>query len=408
MQPRKGPSSEAPPGEASVGPLLGYGRQCLDADDRAAVAAVLEADCLTQGPAVERFERALCEATGADHAVCVSSGTAALHLAYLALGVGPQSAVWTTANTFLATATAAVHLGARVSLCDVERATGNLDLERLERRLEREGPPQVVSAVHFAGLPCDMQRLLDLKRRFGFLLLEDAAHALGARYRVDERWWAVGAHPEVDATCLSFHPVKTITCGEGGAILTGDGARAARLRRLRSHGVARDYGSSVPFAPMLEPGFNYRLSDLHAALGASQTTKLGRFVERRRELARRYRRRLGAWELLAPDDEAREHAWHLFVVLAPAAEREPLMAFLRERGIGTQLHYAPLGWHPWFRSHLAGRSAENHVPLAEEHGRRALSLPLHPGLADEDVERVCDALEAWCERWPAGIRSASA
>jgi len=276
---------------------------------------------------------------------------------------------------------------------DVEPRTANLDLDALERRMAREGPPHLLVAVHFAGLPVDMDRLIALKRRFGFVLVEDAAHALGARYRIDGRWWAPGAHPEVEAACLSFHPVKSITSGEGGAVLVNDSSVAARIRRLRSHGVARDYADVVPFAPMIELGFNYRLSDLHAALGASQLGKLARFVARRREIAERYTAALEGYGLPYPGDAGREHAWHLFVIRTEAAEREPLDAHLRGLGIHPQLHYAPLIWHPWFRSRIDAR-----VPVAEDHARRSLSIPLHPGLGDEDVERVVDALLAWRHR----------
>ena len=374
-------------------PFLGYGRQCIDEDDERAVLAVLRGDYLTQGPAVEAFEDALCRATGAPRAVAVSSGTAALQLAYRILGVERGSVVWVPANTFLASATTALHAGARVELLDVDHETGNLDVGELERRLE-EGPvPDVVCVVHFAGLACDMQRLIDLKRRHGFAILEDAAHALGASYLVDGRAFGPGSHPAIDAACLSFHPVKTITTGEGGAVLVPDSSSAARLRRLRSHGVARDYSTDVPFAPMLELGWNARLSDLHAALGASQLTKLEAFVERRNALAERYAHGLAGLadvQLPSTAPAGERHAWHLFVLRVQEHERGPLVAYLRERGIGTQLHYAPLSWHPWFRTHLQAR-----VPAAEAHARRALSLPLHPGLRDVDVDRVVEALASW-------------
>jgi len=393
----------APPEPAAVaGPALGYGRQSIDDDDVAAVVRALRSDHLTQGPEVERFEEALCAATGAVHAVAVSNGTAALHLANLALGVRPGARALTSPNTFLASATASAMCGAEVGFVDVQRSTGNLDPELLARAIERDGVPRVVTAVHFAGRPCDMERLIALKRRHGFLLVEDAAHALGAGYRVDGRAWRVGEHPALDATCLSFHPVKHVTTGEGGAVLCSDPRLAERLRRLRSHGVDRSCGlrpfdargaDGPPpwFGPMTELGWNYRLSDLQAALGRSQLQKLARFTERRRALAELYRARLeGAVELLDPGDESHRHAWHLFCVRVPADLRDALMTRLARAGIGTQLHYYPVAFQPWFR----GRGPLPELPEAERHARRSLSLPLHPGLRDEDVERVAGALLA--------------
>jgi dTDP-4-amino-4,6-dideoxygalactose transaminase len=263
----------------------------------------------------------------------------------------------------------------------------------------------VVTAVHFAGLPCDMEWLITLKRRYDFVLVEDAAHALGARYRVEGRWYHVGEHPEVDATTLSFHPVKHVTTAEGGAILTHDVALAARLRRLRSHGCDPEStelpfdgpGAHKPawFSPMLELGFNYRLSDVQAALGASQLEKLTDFLAARREVALRYLAELGDWGLPYPGGVDgggdREHAWHLFVIRCDADERDELMLALRQRGIRTQVHYYPVPLQPWFRGRGDGRA----FPQAVQHARTCLSLPIFPSLADADQERVIEALAAW-------------
>jgi dTDP-4-amino-4,6-dideoxygalactose transaminase len=268
----------------------------------------------------------------------------------------------------------------------------------------------VVTAVHFAGLPCDMEWLIALKRRFDFLLVEDAAHALGARYRVEGQWYRVGEHPEVDATVLSFHPVKHITTCEGGAVLLHDGELAARLRRLRSHGVDQDGvlalppysraspgecaldGKHAPFQPMLELGFNYRLSDVQAALGSSQLRKLPDFLEARREIAQRYIALLRGFDLPHPGGlEPPEHAWHLFVIRTEECERDELMRYLRQGGIQTQVHYYPVPLQPWFR----GRGGQERFPQAEQHARRSLSLPIYPALSEEDQERVVQALFAW-------------
>ncbi len=359
--------------------LLGYGRQAIDEDDVAAVVAALRSDFLTQGPRVGAFEEALCAATGAPHAVCVSNASAGLHVAHLALGLGSGARVLTSANTFLASATAAVHCGAEVGFVDVEPETANMDLDELAERLAAGERADAVVAVHFAGMPLDVERLLALKREYGFLLIEDAAHALGARYRVGDRWYRVGEHPEMDACVLSFHPVKHVTSAEGGAVLTHDAELAARVRRLACHGVDPESGA------MLDLGFNLRLSDVHAALGASQLAKLPAFLARRRALAARYAEELVGVELPPGDPE---HAWHLYVIRS--AERDALRASLRERGVGTQVHYRPVPRQPWFRGRVEGA-----WPRAEAHARTCLSIPLYPALSDDEQTRVIEAFRAW-------------
>lgn len=377
---------------------IGYGRQFVDQDDIDAVVDVLRGDRLTQGPIVPRFEERIARWTGAPHAVAVCNGSAALHLAYLALDVGEGSRVVTSANTFLATATAALLSGADVEFVDIDPRSANIDLDALEGLLQSGNPPDVVSVVHFAGLPCDMERLIELKRRHGFKLVEDAAHALGATYRVEGRSWRVGEHPEVDATILSFHAVKHITTGEGGAVLVSDERVASRLRRLREHGRETQFlrGHAPPWnAPMVELGLNARLSDIHAALGLSQFEKLTDFLDARREIARRYIGELPDFELLDPGDASvRQHAWHLFVVRTHEDERDELMLFLRERGIHTQVHYFPVPFQPWFQDRLEGRS----FPHAARHARRSLSLPIYPALTEREQARVIGALHDWSRR----------
>jgi dTDP-4-amino-4,6-dideoxygalactose transaminase len=251
-----------------------------------------------------------------------------------------------------------------------------------------------------------MQRILELKRRHGFRLIEDAAHAIGARYQVDGRWWRVGEHPEVDATCLSFHPVKHVTTGEGGAVLCSDRRLASRLARLRSHGVDRGLGL-VPFepaqdaaaageappwfGPMVELGLNSRLSELHAALGRSQLAKLPSFLAARREIARRYHEELACChgvELLRAGGACAEHAWHLCVMRVAPERRDELMRHLHEEEISTQLHFYPVPLQPWYRE----ADAERRFPRAIAHARSALSLPIYPTLSADDQERVIEAL----------------
>ena len=381
---------------------IGYGRQTIDELDVEAVVAVLRGDWLTQGPNVRAFEAALESATQAKHAVAVSSGTAALHLALLALAIGPGDLVVTTANTFLASATAALMCGAEVEFSDVEKLSGNLDPVALERRLASGPPVAAVVAVFFAGAACDMGRILKLKQRYGFRLVIDACHALGGTADIDGRCYELGELPGVDAVTLSFHPVKHITTGEGGALLFDNEEAAARARRLREHGLQRGgqrrpFGDSTEappwFAYVEELGFNYRLSDLQAALGVSQLARLSEFVEARRRIARRYDAELVGCRkpALTPG-----HAWHLYVVHVEQNQRDQLMKWLSEGGIGTQLHYYPVPLQPLF----ADRESASADPLrdfanAVEHARTAISLPIYPSLSDDDVERVIAAFKAW-------------
>jgi dTDP-4-amino-4,6-dideoxygalactose transaminase len=316
--------------------------------------------------------------------------------------------VLTSANVPLAVASAAQLCGGGVEFLDVDAHTGNLDVRRLEERLEHGPPPYVVTASHFAGLPCDMEWLLALKRRHDFLLVEEASHALGARYRVDGRWYHVGEHPEIDATVLAFGTAEHLTTGEGGALLVHDAALAARLRRVRAGGTDPETGlqpfDGAPahekhrpawFQPMTELGFHCRMSDMQAALGASQLKKLPDFLAARREIALRYLAELRVFGLPHPgglgESADREHAWSLFVIRGAPDERDELLAFLRQRGVQAEVHHYPLPLEPWFRS----RARENPCPNAIAHARSALSLPLYPSLSDEDQGRVIAALAEW-------------
>ncbi|GAB4257785.1 MAG: UDP-4-amino-4,6-dideoxy-N-acetyl-beta-L-altrosami ne transaminase [Deferrisomatales bacterium] len=376
---------------------LPYGRQCLDAADEAAVLRALRSAWLTQGPGVEAFEEALAEAVGARHAVAVSSGTAALHLLYLALGVGPGDTVCTSPVTFLATANAALYCGARPAFADVDPETACLDPEALEARLEAGLRPKVVAAVHYAGLPCDLARLGALAERFGFVLVEDACHALGARYRLDDAWGPVGDGRASRAAVFSFHPLKAVTTGEGGAVVTNDPELAERVRRLRAHGAVRGGDPERPWRyEMRELGFNYRITDLQCALGRSQLDKLASFVERRARLARLYRRALAdleARDLLALPVEppGRASAWHLFAVRLPR-DRDRMHRELAARGIGTQVHYTPVHLQPYYRERFGTGAGD--CPAAERYAARTLSLPLFPAMGDRDVGRVVEALRA--------------
>ena len=407
-----GPDSAPPP--LSLAPFLPYGRQDIDQSDIDAVTAVLRGDWLTQGPAVEAFERALCERTGAAHAVSCANGTAALHLATLALGLGPGDAVVVPAVTFLATANAARYVGAEVAFADVDPDTGLMGPEQAEAAIERAARAgwrvRALAPVHFAGQTADMAGLAALAARHGLAVVEDACHAIGSvDVTPDGRSLPVGSNGFGTLTAFSFHPVKTIAAGEGGAVTTNDPVLAARLRRFRNHGMERDPASfkdrEAAFAAdgtpnpwyyeMAEPGFNYRLTDIHSALVLSQLARLDAFVERRRHLMDLYAERLAPLApLLLPAARAPwcRPAWHLCAVridfAAAGRTRAQVMAGLRERGIGTQVHYIPVHRQPYWRD----RCGDLALPGADAHYARTLSLPLFPAMADADVDRVAAAL----------------
>lgn len=395
--------------------FLPYGRHSVDEEDIAAVAAVLRGDWLTQGPAVAAFERALVERVGAVAAVACANGTAALQLAYAALGIGPGDAVVVPSNTFLATASAARHAGAEVAFADVDPDTGLMGAADAEAAIDRARKAgwrvRALAPVHYAGQTAPMAALGALARAEGLAVVEDACHAIGTVDRTAGTDIPVGACAESTLTVFSFHPVKTIAAGEGGAVTGNDPALMARVRRLCSHGMMRAPEAGETFADpgaaldtdgavnpwyyeMMEPGFNHRLSDIHAALAFSQLRRLDGFVRRRRELADLYADRLAplAPRVLPP---ARapwcRPAWHLCAVRIDfnGRSRAAVMSGLRARGIGTQVHYIPVHRQPYWR-HRYGDLA---LPGAMAHYGRTLSLPLFPAMADGDVDRVVSGLE---------------
>lgn len=369
---------------------LPYGRQTIEDDDVAAVARVLRSDFLTTGPEVEAFEKELAAACGVKHAVAVSNGTAALHAAYAAAGIGPGDEVVTSPLTFSATANMALALGAHPVFADVLEGTLCLDPEAVERALTPR--TKAIAPVDFAGNPADMDRFSALAERHGLLLVEDAAHSVGGSYR--GRPMGSLAH----LTTLSFHPVKTITTGEGGAVLTSDDRLAERARDFRNHGLVRDRARLARYDgpwyyEIQSLGFNYRLSDIHAALGRSQLAKLGRFVARRRAIVARYREGLvGCSRLrIAAETPGAEPAWHLMAVVleGPAALRREVYARLEQQRIRPQVHYILVSDFPLYRR--LGHDPQA-TPVAAAAAERLLSLPLFPSLTDEEVDRVIAAL----------------
>lgn len=375
-----------------------YGRQDIDDADIAAVVDVLHSDWLTQGPAVERFEREFAERCGAPHASAVCNATAGLHLAYQALGLGPGDRLWTSPNTFVATANAARMCGADVDFVDIDARTFNLCPKALERKL-RSTPehlhPKIVVPVHFAGQPCDMDAIAQLARLFGFRIVEDASHAVGASFGGAP----IGACDYADLAVFSFHPVKIITTGEGGMVTTRDAALHRAVQRLRSHGVTRDPGemTGAPdgdwYYEQSMLGFNYRITDMQAALGSSQLRRLGAFIARREALVARYDDALRGLPLGTPGlSPGRTSAWHLYVIQLDASarlDRRSLFDALRARGILVNVHYIPVHTQPYYRQHGIGPRS---LPMAEAYYATALSLPLFAGLTDADQDVVIGAL----------------
>lgn len=380
--------------------MLPYGRQSIDEDDIESVVTVLRSDFLTQGPAIPRFEKSVADWCGAEHGVAMANGTATLHCAAKALGLGHGDYLWTSPITFVASANAGRYCGAKVDFVDVDPHTVLMCPDRLEAKLiqaEKDGTlPKVVVPVHFAGQSCDMPRIHALGQKYGFKIIEDAAHALGGQFDGER----VGSCRWSDAASHSFHPVKIITSGEGGMITTNDEELAWRIATLRTHGITRDADRMIGesdgpwYYQQLELGFNYRMTDIQAALGTSQMTKLEAFAARRREIADLYDQALADLPLcpLARDPRGIS-GWHLYIIRLNLKEirktRREVFESLRAQGIGVNVHYIPVHLQPDYAKlgFLAGM-----FPEAERYYQEAITLPMFPGMKHEDVQCVKSAL----------------
>jgi len=371
-----------------------YGRQTIDEDDIRAVVEVLRGDYLTTGPYICAFEKKFSSYVGSRYAVAVSSGTAALHLACLAAGIGPGDEVITSPMSFAATANCAVYVGARPVFCDID-STGNIDPKLVEKKVSPA--TKAIIPVHYSGLPCRMDIINEIARRHGVVIIEDACHALGAVYKGSK----IGSCSHSEMAVFSFHPVKHITTGEGGMITTNSEELYQKLVCLRSHGIVRDPirfkedGHGGWYYEMQQLGFNYRMTDIQAALGISQLAKIDRFVKRRRDVAAWYTEAFKDLPLELPKDgNDCRHAYHLYVVkLKPEAkvDRKELYDRLKSMGIICQVHYIPIHTMPYYREKLGYRWGD--YPQAEDHYKRVLSLPLYPGLSDEEVNKVIEAVK---------------
>lgn len=388
--------------------FIGYGRQLIDDDDVAAVMDVLRSDYLTQGPTVERFEQALAERVNVKHAIAVSSGTAALHVACLAAGMRPGSLGMTSALTFVASANAMIYCGAKVCLADIDSDSLGISSQTLAKALGTQPDTTTVIPVHFAGLAHDSAAVRDVAGKR--TIIEDACHALGGQY---EDGNSVGSCAHADMTVFSFHPIKSITTAEGGAVMTNDDDLAHKLRMFRNHGIERQ-AENLQCADQayeednLAPwyyeqqvlGFNYRMSDLQAALGWSQLKKLDQFIARRREIVARYDEEFSQVSNISPtqSDKAQRarSAHHLYAVRIdfPALNktRTEVSQQLHAQGIGTQVHYLPVYKQPYHQTGLLDNRPEAFAQT-ETFYQECLSLPLHAGLTDDEVERVIRAVE---------------
>lgn len=386
--------------------MIPYGKHHIDEDDIQAVVDVLRSGVLTQGPAVEAFEQAIAEYVGAKYAVAVSSGTAALHLAALVAGLKPGASLVTSPITFVASANAGLYVGGRIVFADIDPDTVNISPDALKDALAKNTDARVVIPVHFAGLPCDMPAIKSIADQAGAVVIEDAAHALGASYPDGQR---VGSCAYSLMTIFSFHPVKAIAAGEGGMITTNDEPTYRKLLRLRSHGInklddpmqlpeqAETNGVRDPwYYEMQELGFHYRITDMQCGLALSQLKKLDRFIARRLALVKRYDEAFAGMRNCRPAQAAgREQSGHHLYVLridfdSIGLNRAQLMQELKSRGIGSQVHYIPVPAHPHYRR--LGFKPENY-PNAQKYYQEALSIPLFYDLTDDQQEQVISAIK---------------
>ncbi|OHA24602.1 MAG: UDP-4-amino-4,6-dideoxy-N-acetyl-beta-L-altrosamine transaminase [Candidatus Taylorbacteria bacterium RIFCSPLOWO2_02_FULL_43_11] len=361
-----------------------YGHQSLSGSDIKYVSDVLRSDWLTQGPSIGIFENKLSKVCGVRYATVVSSGTAALHLAYLASGIGKDDEVITTPNTFVATTNMLLAVGAKPIFCDIRLDTYNIEENKIEKLITPR--TKAIVPVHFAGNPCNMAVIMAIAKKHRLIVIEDACHALGSAYK-NKKIGSIG-----DMTIFSFHPVKTITTGEGGAVVTNSKAYAATVKLLRSHGVAK---KKTGFNVMTEFGYNYRLTDVCASLGISQLDRLGNFLKKRKVITEKYREYLykNPHIILPTEAPDSSSAWHLYVILVRDwKDRLPLYNFLKRNGIGANFHYPPVYSHPFYRKH-----GYKNVRLqsADFYASRAITLPIFPDLSVDEVARISNLVNAF-------------
>ena len=378
-----------------------YGKHLITEADKEAVMAVLDSDFLTQGPLVPRFESELSAISNVTYATVTNSATSALHLACLALGVSPGDEVWTVPNTFVASANCALYCGAKMNFVDIDPKTANISIHSLEQKLqaaEKRGElPKVVIPVHLSGEPCDMLEIKKLADKYRFKIVEDASHAIGGKYLNK----SVGSCNYSDITVFSFHPVKIVTCGEGGAALTNCPLLDQRMKLLRSHGITRDkklmeYPSDDGwYYEQVALGYNYRMTDIHAALGLSQLARLQEYIDKRHEIAFRYDQKFNGVNLQKPyRNPLNKSASHLYVIQVEATQHKRIFHKLRENNIGVNLHYIPVHTQPYYQK--LG-FAWGDFPNSEEYYKKAISLPIFPTLTEKEQSYVIETVKTLCD-----------
>lgn len=373
--------------------MIPYGKQTIDQDDIQAVVDVLQSDFLTTGPKIAEFEQTVADYVGAKYAVAISNGTSALHAACFAAGIGPGDEVITTPLTFAASANCVLYCGGTPVFADVDPKTYNIDPEDIRRKITDK--TKAIIAVHLAGQPCDMDAIHSIAREHGLIVIEDGAHALGSVYKGKK----VGSMS--DMTTFSFHPVKPITTGEGGMIVTDNEDFYKKMVLFRSHGITRDDSMMTRndgpwFYQQFDLGYNYRITDIQCALGCSQMKKLDRFLARRKEIVARYNETFADCDnIITPYQLSdTESGWHLYIVQVKNCDRRKVFENMREKGIGVNVHYIPVYMHPYYQEH----GYENvHCANAEEIYSHIISLPLYPGLTSEQQDYVIDTLKSLCE-----------
>jgi UDP-4-amino-4,6-dideoxy-N-acetyl-beta-L-altrosamine transaminase len=380
--------------------IIPYGRQWIEEKDIRAVVNILKSDYLTQGPVIEQFESAVAKYCGAKYAVAVSSGTAALHIACLAAELGIGDILWTSPNTFVASANCALYCGAKPDFVDIDPHTYNISIDTLEKRLyeaEKDGClPKVVLPVHFAGQSCEMEKISELGKKYNFTVIEDACHAIGGSYK----GMKIGSCEFSDMAVFSFHPVKIVTTGEGGMVLTNKEGLYRKLIRLRTHGITRDTQfmedeSDGPwYYQQIELGMNYRMTDIQAALGISQLDRIDEFVVRRRELVHRYNKLFSEFPLTIPWQHSYAHsAFHLYVIRLKLDKikktRREVFELLRKNEIGVNVHYIPVHTQPYYRR--LGFSY-GQFPEAEKYYEEAITIPLYPSMSENEQDYVVETL----------------
>jgi UDP-4-amino-4,6-dideoxy-N-acetyl-beta-L-altrosamine transaminase len=376
--------------------LIPYGRHYIDSGDRKAVEHVLRSDWVTQGPKIKEFEDALCDRTGARYAVAVSSGTAALHIACLAAGIRQGDEVLTSPITFAASANSILYCAGKPVFVDVQSDTGNIDIKEIEKKITSR--TKAIIPVHFAGHPCDMEKIAKIAKKHGLIIIEDAAHALGAKYKRSK----IGDCRYSHMAIFSFHPVKSITTGEGGAVLTNRPDLYKKLCVLRNHGIVKNERAftckdlsdkGAWYYEMQELGFNYRITDIQCALGIRQLKKLNMFLKRRREISDIYNKRLSGFdEIVLPTEKPyAASSWHLYYIrVKKSSRRKIVFERLKKAGIGVQVHYIPVYLHPFYQKLGYKKSL---CKNAEEFYRQEISIPIYPGMADKEAEYVVRKIE---------------